>query len=211
MSMNESDKRILITLCILLILAFVIIGYIGLIVERVMKRQAKKAGVMMHDVVTSKVINNERDFMKFARKKNNRVFAKQALIPMGLLFFALIIYIIYGAITRNWLLKIFDYKKEGFGTALFIFNWKDCLIDFFDIKIIGRWPSIISTPHWSSEAWASYLIVPCLFVGGIWLLVCSQAHMARSFRLKKIARDIFHPTIDKTDDPTNITNQNVNE
>ena len=75
--LSENDKRILISLGILLILLFVIVGYIGLLVERIMKHQAKKAGTMMHDVVAAKVVTNEKDFRKFGKKKNNRLFVKQ--------------------------------------------------------------------------------------------------------------------------------------
>ncbi|MCQ2787225.1 MAG: hypothetical protein MJ199_02365 [Bacilli bacterium] len=212
--LSENDKRILIALGILLILLFVIVGYIGLLVERIMKHQAKRAGTMMHDVVAAKVITNEKDFKKFGKKKNNRLFVKQSLIPMCILSVALLIYIIYGAITRNWLLQIFDYKTEGFGTLFFIWDFNDpsIYIEFFGMRIIGKWPPLISTPHWMAEAWASYIIVPCLFVGGIWYLVDVQAHIARAFRLKKLAKTVFNPTLDDVGpmSPLNNNNQNNN-
>ncbi|MCQ2794889.1 MAG: hypothetical protein MJ214_01600 [Bacilli bacterium] len=210
-ALSENDKRILISLGILLILLFVIVGYIGLLVERIMKHQAKKAGKMMHDVVAAKVITNEKAFRKFGKKKNNRLFVKQSLIPMGILSLAFLIYIIYGAVTRNWLLKIFDYQKEGFGTILFLWDFAnpDIYIEFFGMRIIGKWPPLLNTPHWESAAWASYIIVPCMFVGGIWYLVVVQAHIARTFRLRKLAKTVFNPTLDDVG-PMSPLNSNMN-
>lgn len=210
--LTENDKRILIALGILLILLFVIVGYIGLLVERIMKRQAKRAGTMMHDVVAAKVITNEKDFKKFGRKKNRQLFVKQSMIPMAILFVALLIYIIYGAITRNWLVNIFDYKKEGFGTILFLWDFAnpDIYIEFFGMRIIGKWPPLLNTPHWESLAWASYIIVPCLFVGGVWYLVTVQAHIARTFRLRKLAKTVFNPTLDDVGPISPLNNNNNN-
>lgn len=209
--LSENDKRILISIGILLILLFVIVGYVGLLVERIMKHQAKKAGTMMHDVVAAKVITKEKDFKKFGRKKNNRLFFKQTLIPITILFFTLIIYLIYGATSRNWNLNLFDYNKDGFGTILFLWNFKDpnIYVEFFGMKIIGKWPPILNVPHWEASAWASYIIVPSLFVGTIWYLIAVQAHIARAFKIKKLAKTVFNPTLDNVG-PMSPLNNNVN-
>lgn len=197
LALTETDKRVLIALGLLLILIFVIVGYLGLLVEKIMKRQAKKASEMMHDVIAAKIITNERDFKKFGRKKNNRLLIKQTIIPITILFFSGVIYLIYAAITKNWGLKIFDHQKEGFGTILFLWDFANApKTKFFGMDIICDWPPILNTPHFEAAAWASYIIVPCLFVGGIWFLVATQAHIARTFRLKKLAKQIFNPTLD---------------
>lgn len=210
--LTENDKRILIALGILLILIFVIVGYIGLIVERVMKRQAKKAGTMMHDVVAAKVITTEHAFKKFGRKKNNRLFAKQAIIPVIILAFAGLIYLIYGAVSQNWALKIFDHEKEGFGTILFLWDFaKAPHAIFFGMDIICGWPPLLNAPHWEATAWASYIIVPCLFVGGIWLLVDTQAHIARAFKIRKLSKTVFNPTLDDVGPISPLNNQMNNQ
>lgn len=209
-ALSENDKRILIALGILLILLFVIVGYIGLLVERIMKHQAKKAGTMMHDVVAAKVITTEKEFKRFGKKKNHRLFFKQSLIPITILFVAFIIYIIYGAITRNWLVNIFDYKKEGFGTILFLWDFPNApRTQFFGMWIICGWPPLLNTPHWEATAWASYIIVPCLFVGGFWYLVTVQAFIARTFRLRKLAKTVFNPSLDNVG-PMSPLNNNMN-
>ena len=210
LQLGENDKRILISLGILLILLFVIVGYVGLLIERIMKRQAKRAGTMMHDVVAAKVITTEKEFKKFGKKKNNRLFIKQSLIPMSILFLALVIYVIYGAVTRNWLVNIFDYQKEGFGTILYLWNFDDpnIYVNFFGMRIIGQWPPLLNAPHWEAAAWASYIIVPCIFVGGIWYLVTIQAHIARTFKLRKLAKTVFNPTLDNVGPISPLNNNN---
>lgn len=218
-ALTENDKRILIAIGLLLILIFVLVGYIGLLVERTMKRQAKRAGIMMHNVVAAKVITTPRAFIKFGKKKNNRLFFKQAYIPFIILLFALFIYIIYGAITHNWAYKIFS-KEDGFGSLLFLWDFAHApKVHWFGIEIISGWPDLINTPHFVGTAWAAYLIVPCIFIGGIWLLVIVQAHIARSFRIRKLAKTVFNPTLDnvqinsplQNNQTTNNNQNNINK
>lgn len=211
-ALSENEKRIILALLLLLILIFVIVGYLGLLVEKVMKKQGNKISSMMHDVVAAKVITNKKDFIRLGRKKSNRLFVKQSSIAILILMFGALIYILYGAITRHWNLNLFDYKKEGFSTILFLWDFPNApKSTFFGMEIISGWPPILNRPHFELSAWASYLIVPCLFVGGIWLLVASQAHIARFFRLNKLSKTVFSPTLDNynvSNLPNNINNNN---
>lgn len=215
-AVNENDKRILLAFVLLLLLVFVIVGYIGLLVERVMKWQAKRAGTMMYDVVTAKVITNSKAFIRFGRKKNNRLFLKQSLIGVGILFFALIIYIINGAISKKWLFNPFDYK-EGFGSLFFLWDFEHAPhAYFFGMYIISGPAELMNTPHFVASGWASYIIVPCMLVGASWFFVATQAHIARHFKLRKLAKSVFNPTIDsplfnKDLSVTNQQNQNINQ
>lgn len=203
-SLTETDKRILLSLVILLILVFVIVGYIGLIVERVMQAQAKTAGKMMHNVVEAKVITTEKAFIRFGRKKNNQLFFKQSFVAFIILLVALIIYLIHSAVAHNFRLYLFDHQKEGFTTLLFLWDFPNAPhTTFFGMDIICGWPPILNTPHFEADAWASYLIFPLLIVGGCWIFVSTQAHMARAFRVKKLAKKIFNPSLeDKPELPT---------
>lgn len=213
LTMSESGKSMLIAFLMLFILIFIIAGYIGLIVERVMKRQAKRLDSLMHDVVAAKVVTNERAFRRLAIKKNNRLFFKQSLIGFLILLLAFIVYLINGAISKNWTPNLFDYKKEGVATIFFLWNFDDpsIYINFFGMRIIGAWPPILNTPHWEVTAWASYIIFPCLLIGGCWYLVATQAHIARTFRIYKLGKMIFNPkpTAPQEAD-SNINNTNLN-
>lgn len=209
-ALSENDKRIILALLLLLILVFVIVGYLGLLVEKVMKKQGNKISSMMHDVVAAKVVTNKRSFIKLAKKKSNRLFVKQSFIPILILIFGALIYILYGAITKHWNLNLFDHKKEGFSTILFLWDFPNApKAKFFGMEIISGWPPILNKPHFELSAWASYIIVPCIFIGGIWLLIASQAHIARFFRLNKLSKTVFNPTLDNYN-VSNLPNNNVN-
>ena len=60
--LTENDKRVILAILLLVILVFVIIGFIGSIIVRVMKYQGKKLDTMCHDAVVAKVIKDEKHF-----------------------------------------------------------------------------------------------------------------------------------------------------
>ena len=64
--LTENDKRLIIVLLLVFILLFVIVGYIGLLVRKIMSAQAAKADDMLHDVVEAGVITSERKLFWFS-------------------------------------------------------------------------------------------------------------------------------------------------
>ena len=46
--LSENDKRILVAICIVFILLLVLVGYIVVIVSKIMKRQGKQVDTMMY-------------------------------------------------------------------------------------------------------------------------------------------------------------------
>ncbi|MCQ2752755.1 MAG: hypothetical protein MJ206_00620 [Bacilli bacterium] len=206
LTLSENEKRVLITLVVLILLVFVIVGYIGLLVEKTMKKQGKRASTMMYDVVTAKVVTTEKGFRRLGHKKNNQLFARQATPAFLILTLAGIIYIINGAISKTWLFNLFD-KDTGFGSVMWLWDFAHVKrVQVFGMWIIADWPPLLNTPHFVAAAWASYIIVPCLFVGGTWLLVTTQAHIARAFKLKRLAKTVFNPSLE-----TPEFNQNKND
>ena len=79
--LTENDKRLIIVLLLVFILLFVIAGYVGLLVRKIMKAQAAKADDMIHDVVEAGVITNERKLFLFGIRKNYREFFRRAWLP----------------------------------------------------------------------------------------------------------------------------------
>lgn len=195
--LTENDKRLIIVLLLLVILLFVIAGYIGLLVKKIMKNQAKKADDMLSNVVVTGVITNEKKLLKFGIRKNWRVLFQQSWIPICIMIGSCLILLIYYITSGNWGANVWDYKQYGFGTLFHIFDWSNIpTANFFGLNIINAWPACISTPHWSWDAWGSYLFIPGMFVGGIWYLVCVQAYIARSFRIKKLSKTVFRKSLE---------------
>ena len=207
-SLSETDKRVIFVLLLLIIITLVIFGYIGLLITRVMRWQGRRVDQFTHDVVVTKVIDNKKDFVRYARKKNWVWFFKQAWKPLTIILLAFILLIIHNAITRDWGYDVFDHEKTGFGTLLFIwdFNDPDIYKEFFGIRLIADWPPIISTPHWEWDAWCSYIFVPAVFIGGGWYLIALQCVVARTIRIYQLKHSVYDKSLENynQNDPNNI-------
>lgn len=209
---TENDKRLIIVLLLIVILLFVIIGYISLFVKKIMDFQAKRADDMLHDVYKTGVVKTERQLRVYGIRKNWRYFFKQASGPMIILAVAWLLFLTYGILAKDG-----DFSKidlwgygtilnegetavggEGIRTLFYIHDWANTpKIDFWGIKIHQNWPPLLNVPHWSWDAWFSYIFIPANLVGGVWLLVCVQAYIARTFRIVKLSLTLFKKTLDK--------------
>jgi len=197
--LSENTKRALIVLFLVFIIIFVLIGYISLAVQGVMKRQGSKADGMLHDVVKAEYFEKEKPFRKFAWKKNIKVFFLEARVPFLILLAAWFAYLLYCLFTSKWGYNPLN-KTDGFATLLFEFsNWPK--EKFFGINLISGWPEVVKKPHFEVSAIFSYIFVPANLVGGLWFLYCTQAYIARSLRINKIARSIYRKKL-VPDEPT---------
>lgn len=199
--LTENDKRLIMALLMILILLFIIVGYFSLLLKKIMDRQGSKADAMLKNVVDAKIFDNEKKFIKFGIKKNVRIFFREARIPFIILSAACLFLLFYCMFSGDWHPDVFGPEK-GFGTLFFEFKW-DKWADFFGMKIISGWPSIVRYPAFKAEAWYSYIFVPALLVGGVWWLISTQAYIARSFRIYKIARGIYRKKLDDSPAPSN--------
>ena len=197
-SLSDKDKRVILIFFLLLIVTIAFIAVIGAIITRVMKWQGKKMDDLTHDVVVTNVIDNRKDFMRFARIKNWRLFFKQAWIPLLIMFVASMTLIIRNAATNDWTYNLVDYKDTGFNTLFFVWDFKDPSIyhKFFGINIICDWPIIINYPHLSIHAWASYIFFFGMIVGGTWYLLVLQCVIARTIRMHQLSYDLFRKSLD---------------
>ncbi|MBE6133479.1 MAG: hypothetical protein E7178_02295 [Erysipelotrichaceae bacterium] len=213
-SLSETDKRVIFILLLLIIVTLVILGYLGLLVTRIMKWQGRRVDNFTHDVVVTKVIDNKKDFLRYARKKNWVWFFKQAWKPLTIILVAFLFLLIHHLITRDWTYDLFEHTKTGFGTLLFIWDFNDPNIykEFFGVRIIADWPPIISKPHWQWEAWVSYIFVPAVIIGGVWYLISVQCVVARTIRIHQLKHTVFDKTLENynQNNPNNIIPPNNN-
>ena len=195
--LTETDKRILIALCLVLILVFVLIGLLGSLIIRTMKWQAKKCDTLVSDVVVYKIVTTPKQLKKYARKKNGRYFLKQAWIPIIFILVGVITIIIHNAVTKNWAYNPFN-STDGFGTLLFLWDFKDpdSYTTVFNLKVLAKWPPLYNEPHFVVEGIYSYIAVPFLVVGSIWYLVVAQAYLARTIRMHRLAKQVFEKSLE---------------
>ena len=195
--LSETEKRVIFALIILVVLVFVLVALIGSLIVKTMKYQGKKMDTLVSDVVTTRVITTRKKFLPYARKKNRQLYFKQSIVPIIIMFVAATILIVYDIVNKNFAYNPFN-TTNGFGTLIYTFDFKDPAIykEFFGVKIIADWPTVINHPHFVWEAWPGYLFVPLAIVGGIWYLVVTQAFIARMWRMRKLSRQVFEKPLD---------------
>lgn len=196
-TLTENDKRLIILIFLIFILIFVIAGYLGLLIKKIMKFQAKKADTLVHDVVKAGVISERKKLFIFGMKKNNALLLKEAWIPFLIMLVASLTIILYCAISGNWDVNIFDYQKEGIGTLFFLPDFANAsYTTVFGIRVLADWPPLLNSPHFEVEALGSYIFFFGMLIGGIWFLINVQAYMARTHRLYKIVHNVFEKSLD---------------
>ena len=198
--LTENDKRLLIVLLLLIIILFVIVGYVSLLVKKIMTIQGSKADGMLKNVVDAKIFNDEKSLVKFGIKKNIRTFYKEARIPFCIIAGGFLFLLLYCLFSGNWHPGVFS-TETGFGTLFPSLKWPTT--SFFGMTIINGWPEVTRSAAIKGAAWYSYIFVPVEAVGMVWFLVCTQAYIARSFRIYKIGRSLFRKKLDEQ--PANPT------
>ena len=199
--LSENTKKALIILFLIFIILFVLIGYISLAVEGVMKKQGSKADEMLSDVVRAEYFEKEKPFRRFAWKKNMKVFYVEARIPFLILLASWFTYLLFCMFTGKWGYNPLS-RTEGFATLLFEFGeWPK--EKFFGMTLISGWPEVVTKPHFEPIAIFSYIFVPANIVGILWFLYCTQAYIARVLRIRKISRGIYRKKLVQ-DEPTPI-------
>ena len=203
--LTENDKRLIIVLLLIVILFFVIVGYVSLLVKKIMNIQGSKADAMLKNVVDAKIFDNEKALVKFGIKKNVRLFFKEARIPFIIIVAGCLLLLLTCLFTGNWNPGIFS-SETGFGTLFPELKWPTTT--FFGMTIVNGWPEVVRPAAFVGKAWLSYIFVPVEAVGVVWYLICTQAYIARSLRIYKIARGIYRKKLDvQPANPTNVEQQ----
>ena len=197
-ALTDKDKRVLLILFLLIIVLIAFIAVCGAIITRVMKWQGKKMDDLTHDALVTDVIKDKKHFLRYARTKNWRLFVIQSWKPLTLLVLVVATLLIHNAATNNWSYDLLDYQKTGFTTLFFIWDFNDPEIyhTFFGIRLLCDWPKIISYPHLTLEAWASYIFFFGTLIGGIWYLITVQALIARTIQMYKLYYSVFTKSLD---------------
>lgn len=206
-SLSENDKRLIFALLLVLILVFVVIGYLGYLVARLMKWQGKKLDSLVADPVVTHVISNKHHFIRYARKKNWRLFFKQSYIAILILITGALVLIIRDAIMKDFSYNVIDYEKTGFGTLLFLWDFSDCF-KREGASLVLNWPRLINTPHFSVHAIVSYIFMISMIVGGAWYLVSLQALLSRTFRVYQLSTTAFEKNLDGFNQNINYSQKN---
>ena len=203
-NLSENTKKALLIFFLVFIILFVLIGYISLAVQGVMKKQGSKADEMLANVTKAEYFDTEKKFRRFGIKKNVRVFFVEARIPFLILLGSWAGYILFCLFSGKWGYNPLN-RQDGFGTLFYELNWPK--EKFFGIQLVSGWPEVVTKPHFEAIAIFSYLFVPVNIFGIGWFLLCTQAYIARSLRIRVIARSIYRKKLAPTE-PTSLTTNN---
>lgn len=208
--LTENDKRILIAACLIIILVFVLIGFIGSIIVRTMKWQGKKCDTLISDVVVNRIVTTPHQLRKYARVKNIRQFIKNAYVPIILIILGVLTIVIRDAILKDWTYNPFNID-DGFGSLLFVWDFQDPDIytKVFGITLLANYPPLINEPHFVVEAIPSYIAVPLTIIGVIWYLVAAQAYLARTIRAWKLSKQVFEKSLEGFNQNTPVDNGQI--
>jgi hypothetical protein len=197
-SLSQTDKRVIFFLFLSLIIILALLAYIGFIIRSLMRFQGKRIDSLTHDVLVTKVVNNKKHFVKYANKKSWVLFFKQTYISLIIIITGILVLVIRNVVTNDFAYNVFDHQKTGFSTLLFLWDFENPAnyTQVFGITVLANWPSLLNTPHFEAEAWASYIFFPCVVVGGIWYLISLQAQLARLIRISQLKRSLFEKNLD---------------
>lgn len=193
--MSEKEKKLLITLTIVIILLFVLFGLIYESIRSLMRRQAKVVDSYMYELCKYKVITKPTDFVNYVFKRETKTLycrCKNFLRLAILLFFFTIWY--YSTFHNGSFETIFT----ALDRLTFSLNWTYTTI-FNSITIIDNWPTISKYPNPLLTV-DGYVVYISLLVS-IWILFglisSTIAFIARISRSKKVSVEVFAPNLDE--------------
>ncbi len=193
-TLNDSDRRLLIILLVIALIVFLLLGALGMLIRYLNKRMSRRMDYEIHDAVVYRVIQTPEQLAKYGRAKNWQLFWKQASPAYLIALVSLLFYLIYSLISKNWHEDFWG----NFSTLFYELDWgnPDNYANVFGITLLAKWPEAIRVPSWHNEYWASYILVPLWIASIVYYLVACQAFLARAFLLNKRTHTVFEKNLD---------------
>lgn len=214
--LTEKDKRLIVALFIILIIAFVLIAYIGQGIRAIMRKHGKGIDTYMYDLCRAGLIKTPKDFMKQVVKREIKVlyiktrwaFRIGLSLTIVLLLFGFIfkpsgegqsIFAFYGQALDD-LRIILDWPRgEFFGIENFIVDW----------PTVARWPS----PEFSFASIITYLCTIGYGYVVVVLFIYVTGFIGKLLRAKDKSTEVFTKDLDglkvDLDEVKNLDNINV--
>lgn len=198
--LSESDKRVLIALCLVLIIILVLIGYLVKLIKYILRKKADFVDNSMYDLLDANVILNKKHFRKVSWEKNRRKFYFEARIPMFFILFSLFLIFLYMCVYGFNI----DFIIKNNNDLSFKLDWSntgELLLGF--IPVLARWPKITKYPvfHFNRiDSYLTYIFDLCLIYGIIHFLICVSFFIARNIRTITVSSEYFKKDLKKLKD-----------
>ena len=191
LKLSESDKRVLIALCLVLIILLVLIGYLVKLIKHILSKKADFVDNSMYDLLDAEVILNKKHFRKVSWEKNRRKFYFSARIPVFFILLSMLTIFIYMCVVGFDLSFIGKYNKD----LSFALDWEnigELLLGF--ISVLARWPQVSKVPlfHFDKvDAWLTYIFDLGMIYGIIHFILCSIVLLIRNIRTIKVSNEYY--------------------
>ncbi|MCH5172207.1 MAG: hypothetical protein J1F31_05225 [Erysipelotrichales bacterium] len=200
--LTETDKRILITAFLAIILVFLLIGLVVNIVRKIMAHQGRAVDTYMYDMLKAKVVTTPREFRKISFIKNFQILYKKITLPIILLAIAFVICLIRYFITKDEFFVTYFTIEKGIGSLFYKWDWAEAeKATILNIKtfIPSNWPDALNTPHFESNVSSimAYCSFPFLLVGLILYFNHLLAFISRSIQTRKLSKTFFQKDLSK--------------
>ena len=200
--LTETDKRILITVFLVIILIFLLIGLVVNIIRKIMAHQGKAVDTYMYDMVKAKVITKPSEFRKIGFVKNFQTLYRKIRLPLILLVIAFVICLVRYIITKDLFFATYFSIEKGIGSLFYKWDWANAeKSTILGIPTIfpSKWPDTLNTPHFENNISSilAYISFPCLLVGLILYFGHLLAFISRSIQTMKLSKKVFQKDLSK--------------
>lgn len=197
--LTEKDKRLIVALFIILIIAFVLIAYIGQGIRAIMKKHGKGIDTYMYDLCKAGLIKTPKDFFFQVVKREIKVlyiktrwaFRSGLVATVVLLLFAFIakpsgegapVFAFYGEALDNLRIVLEWPRGEFFGIQNFIVDW----------PTVARWP----VPQFNFASIITYASAIVYGYVAIVLFIYVTGFIGKLLRAKDKSTEVFRKDLD---------------
>ncbi|MCQ2772425.1 MAG: hypothetical protein MJ238_04025 [Bacilli bacterium] len=193
LEMSESDRKLLVALLVVFVVLLFLAGFIGMLIRYVSNKMGERVITEIAEPIKYHILPNEKAAMKYAKIKNARLFVKESTPALLTLLGVLILWIIYSLFT----LGHGGFTTNHFGIAgellfRFEFVWEKNAIGTYSLMQINK----VNNPTFMIEHLASYIIAILIIISVLYLIVMSQAYLARGQEMRKAIRSAYKKTLD---------------
>lgn len=196
--LTEKDKRILIALCIILILLFVLIAYIGQGIKALMKKYAKGIDGYMYELCNAKLVTNAKEFRAQVFKKESRVLYSSTRWIFRIFFVFTIAFVVYSLIAKpGGNSTPFAYVGDNIKNLWFDLEWPKA--EFFGINNFPvDWPYVAKgpSPEFTLPAIVSYIMLIVWVVTFVGIFTSTLRFIARMNRARTKSTEVFTRSLD---------------
>lgn len=189
--LSESDKRVLIAICLIFIILIILFGYLVKLIKYILNKKADYVDNSMYDLLDANFIEDKKLFRKISWKKNNLKFYFEARLPLFFILLSLFMIFLYMCISGFNFDFIIKYNNQ----LKFSLDWSntgDLLLGF--IPVWAEWPTINKVPVFyfdQVEAWLTYIFDIGIIYGSLHFFFCSTVLLARNIRTISVSNEYF--------------------